>query len=93
MITRFRIVNLGEKTREDEMKTVEEVADKMYEMIAADKGRKKYTPRDLHSLSMQTFGDEVDKKTCKEAVRHLTDSGRCVYSGYGGVSYVEIPPE
>ena len=75
------------------MKTAEEVADKMYEMIAAAKGQKKFTPRDLLSISMEMFGDEVDKKTCKNAVRHLTDTGRCVYSGYGGVSYVEIPPE
>jgi hypothetical protein len=75
------------------MKTVEEVADKMYEMIAAEKGRKKFTPRDLQHISMDMFGDEVDKKICKSAVKHLTNTGRCVYSGYGGVSYVEIPPE
>jgi hypothetical protein len=75
------------------MKTVEEVAEKMYEMIAAEKGRKKFTPRELASISMEMFGDEVDKKTCKNAVKHLTNAGRCVYSGYGGVSYVEIPPE
>jgi hypothetical protein len=75
------------------MKTVEEVADKMYEIIAAGKGQKKYTPRELQNLSMDMFGDEVDKKTCKDAVKQLTNSGRCVYSGYGGVSYVEIPPE
>ena len=75
------------------MKSVEEVADKMYEMIAAERGRKKFTPRDLQSISMETFGDEVDKKICKAAVRHLTDTGKCVYSGYGGVSYVEIPPD
>ncbi len=75
------------------MKTVEEVADKMYEMIAAAKGQKKLTPRDLQSISRDMFGDEVDKKICKDAVKHLTNTGRCVYSGYGGVSYVEIPPD
>ncbi len=75
------------------MKTVEEVADKMYEMIAAEKGRKKFTPRDLQSISMEMFGDEVDKKTCKDAVKHLTNTGRCTYTGYGGVSYVEIITE
>ena len=75
------------------MKTAEEVADKMYEMIAAEKGRKKFTPRELQSISMDMFGEEADKKTCKNAVKHLINTGKCVYSGYGGVSYVEIPPE
>ena len=75
------------------MKSMEEVADKMYEMIAAEKGRKKFTPRDLQTIAKDMFGDEVDKKICKNAVKHLTNTGKCVYSGYGGVSYVEIPPE
>jgi hypothetical protein len=75
------------------MKTVEEVADKMYEMIAAEKGRKKFTPRELQSISMEMFGDEVDKKTCKNAVKQLTSTGRCVYSQYGGASFVEIVAE
>ncbi len=75
------------------MKTVEEVADKMYEMIAEEKGRKKFTPRELQSIAMEMFGDEVDKKTCKDAVKNLTSAGRCTYSQYGGASFVEIPPE
>jgi hypothetical protein len=75
------------------MKTVEEVADKLYDMIAAERGRKKFTPRDLQHIAMDMFGDDVDKKICKNAVKHLTNTGRCVYSGYGGVSYVEIPPD
>jgi hypothetical protein len=75
------------------MKTVEEVADKMYEMIAEQKGQKKFTPRELANISLQMFGDEVDKKICKNAVKHLTNTGRCSYTGYGGVSYVEIISE
>jgi hypothetical protein len=42
---------------------------------------------------MELLGGEVDKKICKNAVRHLMETGRCVYSTYGGVSYVEIPPD
>jgi hypothetical protein len=75
------------------MKTPEEVADKMYEMIAQEKGRKKFTARDLHSTVTELFGGEVDKKICKNAIRQLVDTGRCVYSMYSGVSYVEIPPD
>jgi hypothetical protein len=42
---------------------------------------------------IQKFGgDNVDKKTCKEAIRQLIDSGRCIYSYVGG-SYVTLPPE
>ena len=29
----------------------------------------------------------------KQAVKLLVDSRRCLFSGYGGVSYLEIPPE
>jgi hypothetical protein len=72
------------------MKTVEEVADKMYEMLKEVKGKKKYTPRELQSAAMDSFGEEVNKKTCKEAVAHLISSGRCTYSMYGGVNYVEM---
>jgi hypothetical protein len=75
------------------MKTPEEVADKMYEMIAQEKGRKKFTARDLQSALAELFGGEVDKKICKNAIRQLMDTGRCVYSTYSGVSYVEIPPD
>ena len=75
------------------MKTPEEVADKMYELIEQVRGKKKFTPRELQSNALQFFGDEVDKKACKQAVKMLTDSGRCIYSSYGGISYVEIAGE
>jgi hypothetical protein len=72
------------------MMTVEEVADKMYAMIAEAKGKKKYTPRELQSAAMEKFGDQVDKKICKAAVADLNSSGKCTYSMYGGVNYLEI---
>jgi hypothetical protein len=75
------------------MKTVDQVADKMYEMIAASKGVKKFTARDLQSAMAELLGDDVDKKTCKNAVKQLINSGRCTYATYGGVTSVEIPPE
>ena len=75
------------------MKTAEEVADKMYEIVLQGKGQRKYSARDLQSAAKELFAGEVDKKICKDAVRHLTETGRCVYSTYSGVSYVEIPPD
>ena len=45
---------------------------------------------DLTKAMMQMYGDEVDKKICKAAIKQLIDSGRCVYTYFGG-SYIEIP--
>ena len=40
---------------------------------------------------IEKFGEYAcDKKLCKAAIRTLMDSGRCVYTYFGG-SYVEIP--
>ena len=71
-------------------KTVEEVADAMFNMIKDAQGMKKLKPTDLTKTMMQMYGDEVDKKTCKGAIRLLVDSQRCVYTYFGG-SFIEIP--
>jgi hypothetical protein len=71
----------------------EQVADAMYEMVAEYMGKKKLKASDLTKAMIEKFGEaEVDKKTCKLALRQLMDSGRCVYTYFGG-SYVEIPHE
>lgn len=71
-------------------KTVEEIADAMYDMVKDAQGMKKLKPMDLTKAMVETFGDEVDKKLCKKAIKELIDSGRCVYTYFGG-SYIEIP--
>lgn len=68
--------------------SVEEVADAMYEMVAAVQGKKKLKAGDLTKAMKDKFG--ADRKTCKEAIRLLMDSGRCVYTYFGG-SYIELP--
>jgi hypothetical protein len=45
---------------------------------------------DLTKAMIELYGDEVDKKLCKAAIKELINSGRCVYTYFGG-SYVEIP--
>ena len=45
---------------------------------------------DLTKSMIQLYGDEVDKKLCKQAIKELINSGRCVYTYFGG-SYIEIP--
>ena len=71
-------------------KPVEEVADAMYNMVKDAFGKKKLKPMDLTKAMAELFGDEVDKKTCKLAIRALVESGRCVYTYFGG-SFIEIP--
>jgi len=71
-------------------KTVEEIAEAMYKLVKEAHGVKKLKAMDLTKSMQQLYGDEADKKTCKEAIKQLINSGRCVYTYFGG-SYVEIP--
>jgi len=73
-----------------EMMSVEEVADAMYKMVKEAQGMKKLKPTDLTKSMIQIFEDKVDKKLCKAAIRELMESGRCVYTYFGG-SFIEIP--
>lgn len=70
--------------------TVEQVADQMYKMVAEAQGIKKLKPGDLIKAMIEIHGDKVDKKLCKEAIKVLINSGRCVYTYFGG-SFVELP--
>jgi hypothetical protein len=71
-------------------KPIEEIADAMYKLVAEAQGVKKLKPMDLVKAMIQLFGDEVDKKSCKQAIKILINSGRCVYTYFGG-SYIELP--
>jgi hypothetical protein len=71
-------------------KTAEEIADAMYKLVEEAAGMKKLKPMDLTKAMAQMYGDEVDKKTCKGAIKLLVDSGRCVYTYFGG-SFIELP--
>ena len=69
----------------------EEVADAMFAMVSEYQGKKKFKAGDLTKAMIQKFGDaECDKKLCKLAIRGLMDSGRCVYTYFGG-SFIEVP--
>jgi hypothetical protein len=71
-------------------KTVDEVAEAMFKMVEDAQGVKKLKAMDLTKAMIATFGDEVDKKLCKEAIKQLINSGKCVYTYFGG-SYIELP--
>ena len=72
-------------------KTVEEVAEAMFNMVKEAQGVKQLKPMDLNKAMIQLYGEEgVDKKMCKEAIKILINSGRCIYTYFGG-SYIELP--
>lgn len=71
-------------------KSVDEVANAMFKMVSEAAGKKKFKAPDLTKAMIEMFGEEVDKQLCKTAIKQLIDSGRCVYTYFGG-SYIEIP--
>jgi hypothetical protein len=73
-------------------KTVEEIADAMLKLVTEAQGMKKLKPTDLTKAMLELFGDETDKKQCKAAIKELVNSGRCIYTYWGG-SYIELPQD
>ena len=59
-------------------KSAEEVADAMFQLVEQAYGVKKLKAMDLTKSMLEMFGDEVDKKLCKQAIKELINSGRCV---------------
>ena len=71
--------------------TTEQIADAMYKMVKDAQGVKQLKPMDLIKAMIKMYGDQgVDKKLCKAAIKDLVNSGRCVYTYFGG-SFIEIP--
>jgi hypothetical protein len=69
---------------------VEEVADAMYKLVNESMGQKKWKATDLTKAALELFGDRCDKALTKSAIRELIESGKCVYTYFGG-SFIEIP--
>jgi hypothetical protein len=71
--------------------TVDELAEAMFRMISDAQGVRKLKPNDVSKAMVERFGpDRCTKDRCKEALRQLVDSGRCIYTYFGG-SYIELP--
>jgi len=72
---------------------IETLAEDMFKLIAECAGKKNLKPGDLAKAMIALHGaDSCTKDECRQALRILIDSGRCVYSYLGG-SYVQLPPE
>ncbi len=73
--------------------TIEDLAEAMYTMVRESVGGRKLRPQELTKAMIERFGaDRCTKDQCKQALRQLMDSGRCVYTFYGG-SFVELPSQ
>jgi hypothetical protein len=73
--------------------TVEELADSMYKLVEEYAGKKKFKAQDLVKDVIQKYGEDmVSKSEGKQAIQLLIESGRCVYTYFGG-SFVELPPK
>ncbi|MFC2006017.1 hypothetical protein ACFLVG_03560 [Chloroflexota bacterium] len=70
-----------------------EIADTMYKLVEEYTGKKKFKAQDLVKEAIMKYGeDKVSKADGKQAMKMLIDSGRCVYTYFGG-SFVELPPK
>jgi hypothetical protein len=70
---------------------VEQIAEEMFQMVEETMGKKNLKAGDLTKAMIAKHGEgNVTKDDCKQAIRILMDSGRCVYSYFGG-SYITLP--
>ena len=70
---------------------IETLAEEMYQMVAECQGKKNLKATDLTKSMIAKHGaTECSKDDCKHAIRQLIDSGRCVYSYFGG-SFITLP--
>jgi len=72
---------------------IETIAEDMFQLVTEYAGKKNLKAGDLTKAMIAKHGEEAcSKDDCKKAIRILMDSGRCVYSYFGG-SYIQLPPK
>ena len=70
---------------------IETLAEEMYKLVVEYHGKRSLKAMDLTKAMIAKYGEaEVSKDDCKLAIRQLIDSGRCVYSYFGG-SFITLP--
>ncbi len=71
--------------------SIEELVEAMYQLVKETTGTRRLRPTDVTRAMVERFGaDRCSKEFCKQALRQLTESERCVYTFYDG-SYIELP--
>jgi hypothetical protein len=72
---------------------IETIAEDMYQLVSECAGKKNLKAGDLTKAMIAKHGEDAcNKDDCKQAIRLLIDSSRCVYSYLGG-SYIQLPPK
>ncbi len=72
---------------------IDVLAQDMFNLVAECAGKKNLKAGDLTKAMIAKHGESAcTKDDCKQAIRILIDSGRCVYSYLGG-SYIQLPPK
>ena len=70
---------------------IEPIAEDMFTLVSESMGKRNLKAMDLTKAMIAKHGEgECSKDDCKQAIRQLIDSGRCVYSYFGG-SFVTLP--
>jgi hypothetical protein len=72
--------------------TTEQLAEAIFKMVKQNAGIKKFKAMDLQKAMMEMYPGAVEKQMVKDAIRINIDSGRLVYTYFGG-SYIEVPHE
>lgn len=71
--------------------STETLSDEMYKMLEECQGKRNLKAMDLTKAMIAKHGEaECSKDDCKHAIRQLIDSGRCIYTYYGG-SFITLP--
>jgi hypothetical protein len=70
----------------------EQLAEDIFKLVQQNAGIKKFKAMDLQKAMMELHPGAVDKQMVKDAIRINVDSGRLVYTYFGG-SFIEIPHE
>ena len=72
---------------------IDVLAEDMFQVVSECAGKRNLKPGDLTKEMIAKHGAEAcTKEDCKQAIRLLIDSGRCIYSYLGG-SYIQLPPK
>lgn len=61
----------------------------IYDIVAKAAGKKQLKAKDIEKLVLKDHPDQ-NKNDVKFAIKELIDSGRCVYTYFGG-SFIELP--
>ncbi len=72
---------------------IETLAEDMFNMVTECSGKRNLKAGDLTKAMIEKYGaGSCSKDDCRQAIRLLIDSSRCVYSYLGG-SFIQLPPK